>query len=836
MAERYTIHDQLGAGGVGTVYRAYDHQLGRWVAIKRLMNAGEEGDDGARAAELRREADALASLRNPNIVTIFDVASDDQGLFLVMELLEGEDLADVVARGPLHYDDFKELASQTLEALLAAHQRHILHRDIKPENIKVERLPGGRMQSKLIDFGLARSGQRVGKQTEDLDGTVMGSVFYMAPEQLTRHPVDERTDLYSLGAVFYEALSGSKAFDGPTVAAVIDKHVNHEIVPLHVIAPHVPPWLGAWVLRLMARNPDDRPTGAQEAIEEFRAWEKVATAPMMMPWMPMGYGIAPPTQVPEVIPVAKPVVEMAAQTGALPPRRTTAQVTRPGGNRSSAMVRPAARRPATQTLSGASAPPQRSVGRWILLAGGLLLLGAVLWLWLGRSRPAASATATPSAAPAPVEAARPLFQLPEDRIFPPAAEDLSLHLVVDAGATGVGRGSDGRPAPAGLNTPVQFWHDLAERGGAERLAPPGGRAGPLRVTWPEATGFTGVRKGRQALRFRRETGADSVLEAEVKEAESMPFGTAPVRGRRGLTLTAVFQADADRVPARVLELAGGADGVSLHVAADGAVRAECRSGGRKAELLLEQIDARRPVLVLLSWDGATGDIRLRGREASGRTVETKPVTQAAPRAALRQITVGGASAAGRDAFQGHLAEVLVHATALSVDQAQLLAGKQLPDHYFNALVDPKLPRLRPLPERLTSKKPRVGPRSDWRVEASEHAEDAWLAIDGNPVTRWRTAKPQTVGQWLQVGLPAASEISGLALDVACVPGEQVRACKVEVSEDALTWTEVATGGAAQPVVEILFPQPVKARFLRVGPSAGQAGARWGVAELEIFAR
>jgi hypothetical protein len=833
MAERYTIHDQLGAGGVGTVYRAYDHQLGRWVAIKRLMSAGEESDNGARVAELRREADALASLRNPNIVTIFDVASDAQGLFLVMELLEGEDLADVVARGPLHYDDFKELASQTLEALLAAHQRHILHRDIKPENIKVERLPGGRMQSKIIDFGLARSGQRVGKQTEDLDGTVMGSVFYMAPEQLTRRPVDERTDLYSLGAVFYEALSGSKAFDGPTVAAVIDKHVNHEIVPLHVIAPHVPPWLGSWVLRLMARNPDDRPTGAQQAIEEFRAWERVASAPMMMPWMPMGYGIAPPTQLPEVIPVAKPVVEMAAQTGALPPRRTTAQVTRPGGNRSSAKVRPAVRRPATQSLQGQSRAASRPVARWGLAAAGLLLLAVALWFWFGRSRPAPPAAAV---APAAADTAPPLFQLPEERVFPPAGEDLSLHLVVDAGAVGAGTGEAGRPAPAGLNSPVQFWYDLAERGGSDRLAPPRGRAGPLRVTWPAATGFTGVRKGRQALRFRREPGADSQLTAEAREPEQMPFGRDAVRGRRGLTLAVVFQADADRLPARVLELAGGADGVSLQVAANGAVRAECRSGGSKAGLVLEQLDARRPCLVLLTWDAASGEVGLRGREASGRTVEAKPVKLPAPGVALTRITLGGAGVTGDDAFQGHLAEVLVHASALSADQAQLLAGKQLPDHHFNALTDPKLPRLRPLPERLTTKKPRVGPRSGWQVEASEHAEDAWLAVDGNPATRWRTAKPQAVGQSFQIGLPAVREISGLALDVASVPGEQVRACRVEVSEDGKSWSEVASGGGTQPVLEILFPKPVKARYLRVSVLGSQGGGRWGLAELEIFAR
>ena len=293
MAERYKVYEQLGAGGVGAVYRAYDNDLKRWVAIKRLIAAVELDTDNKLAADLRREADALAAMRNPNVVTIFDVASDDIGLFMVMELLEGEDLADVVARGPLHYDDFKELASQTLEALLAAHQRHILHRDIKPENIKVERLPGGRMQSKIIDFGLARSGMRARKQTEDQSGTVMGSIFYMAPEQLTRKPVDEKTDLYSLGCVFYEALSGRKAFDGETVDKVIDAHINHDIIPLHVIAPHVPQWLGAWVLRLMANKPEDRPANAQQAIEEFRSWEKMSSAPAMMPWMPMNYAPMP---------------------------------------------------------------------------------------------------------------------------------------------------------------------------------------------------------------------------------------------------------------------------------------------------------------------------------------------------------------------------------------------------------------------------------------------------------------------------------------------------------------------------------------------------------------
>ena len=699
MAERYTIHDQLGAGGVGTVYRAYDNQLGRWVAIKRISNGGTEGGDSARASELRREADALASLRNPNIVTIFDVASDSDGLFLVMELLEGEDLADVVARGPLHYDDFKELASQTLEALLAAHQRHILHRDIKPENIKVERLPGGRMQSKLIDFGLARSGKQAGKQTEDLDGTVMGSVFYMAPEQLTRQPVDERTDLYSLGAVFYEALSGSKAFDGPTIASVIDKHINHEIVPLHVIAPHVPPWLGAWVLRLMARNPDDRPTGAQQAIEEFRAWEKTASSPMA-PWVP----VAQPVQ--EVIPVAKPVVEVARHTGALPPRRTTAQVTRPGGGRSSPLGRPPARRPSAmnqeRTTTDTSA---RAKGKWGWAAGGGVLLVVMLWFWLGRSSQAPDSSSEVVSGKPPVEGVRSVsFQLPEGRVFPPAGEDLSLHLVADAGTTGAGVDSAGRPILAGLNAPVQVWHDLAERGGGEQLTPPTGRSGPLRVTWSAAIGANGVRAGRQALRFRREPGADNVLVAQARDPEAMPFGSTAVLGRRGLTLAVVFQADADALPARVVDLAGGTDGVTLQVTTAGAVRAECRNGGRTVNLDLAKFDARRPCLVLLTWDAATGAIHLRGREAGGRAATAKEVKLEAP-GVLDRLTVGGAGATGKDAFQGHLAEVLLYAATLTADQAQLLAGKQLPDHYFQAPAAAKSSGSKPSGSKSTGSKP-----------------------------------------------------------------------------------------------------------------------------------
>ena len=362
MADRYKIYEQLGAGGVGTVYRAYDTQLKRWVAIKRLMTKKEAtAEDDSLGDELRAEADSLASLRHPNIVTIFDVASDDEGLFIVMELLEGDDLADVINKGPLHYDDFKELAYQTLEGLLAAHQHHILHRDIKPENIKVERMPGGRMQAKIIDFGLARVGLKARKQTEDVSGTVMGSVHYMAPEQLTREPVDERTDLYSLGCVFYQALSGRKAFDGATMQEIIDRHLKHQLVPLSVAAPHVPPWLAAWVESIIAPNLDDRPASAQVAMETFRAWERApASAPAPASGPPVDdepvITVAIVEEDPEPIPVIRALTPPGSAASAAVPAQPPQQPAAPVSNPASSVKAQAEMTPA-RVATGASNRP-----------------------------------------------------------------------------------------------------------------------------------------------------------------------------------------------------------------------------------------------------------------------------------------------------------------------------------------------------------------------------------------------------------------------------------------------------------------------------------------------
>lgn len=724
MAERYKIYDKLGAGGVGAVFRAYDNELKRWVAIKRLMSANDEKGDQNLAAELRREADALASLRNPNIVTIFDVASDADGLFMVMELLEGEDLADVVARGPLYYDDFKELASQTLEGLLAAHERHILHRDIKPENIKVERLPGGRMQSKIIDFGLARAGMKARKQTEDQEGSVMGSIFYMAPEQLTRAPVDVRTDLYALGCVFYEALSGRKAFDGETLNAVIDKHINHDIVPLNRVAPHVPPWLGAWVLRLMALNPEDRPANAQQAIEEFRAWEKMSAAPPIMPWMPQAQGQQPggaytqsmyptgsittgtvPVQsgyyqppaaeayaqpILEVVP-DEPIVEIAAYTtpiarssGPAPSRtghikRTPSARVQGGG--SHALSHGHVHSPA-HSNEPTSSPNIKLIA---IIGGGVLLLLTAGWfIFGGHGDPTSGGSAKDSLAPAEVT-----FKLPEDRIVPPVDSDLCLHVVAGTGNLG----ADGNNAAP--DTPVIEWHDLAARGNDNffRAYKNNADYAPKRIYWPPTKGEAGAKANRSVLDFRSREGRPiaMVLTDLADEKGLFPFGEiVPPKGDPGLTLAIVFQADASSLPMRLFTLSSETDpatAVIVRIDKDKRVITEFRNGPSVGTVTSRDVDPTLPCVAVITWDKGTGATEVRLKDAPGKTFEIKGKTRP-PVTALTRLQLGRVvdnnqnDAPTAEQYSGFLAEMILYASALKLDQIQLLESKILRDHYI----------------------------------------------------------------------------------------------------------------------------------------------------------
>ncbi|MDX1382630.1 MAG: serine/threonine-protein kinase, partial [Thermoanaerobaculia bacterium] len=249
----YDVVEPLGAGGMGEVYRARDLKLGRQVALKILLE--EVSQDPDRLARFEREARVLASLNHPNIATLYGLEKDGEmsarpdaaGVsFLVMELVEGETLADRIARGPIPIAETVPIFLQIAEGLDAAHQRGIVHRDLKPANIK---LGGDDSPLKILDFGLAKATATVGTRSADVSasmsptltlaatqsGEVMGTAAYMSPEQAKGHQVDRRTDVWAFGACLMEALSGQRAFPGEDASelmgAVLMREPRWEALP-----------------------------------------------------------------------------------------------------------------------------------------------------------------------------------------------------------------------------------------------------------------------------------------------------------------------------------------------------------------------------------------------------------------------------------------------------------------------------------------------------------------------------------------------------------------------------------------------------------------------------
>ena len=218
----------LGKGGMGEVYRARDLKLKREVAIKILP--GEFAQDSDRVSRFQREAEVLASLNHPNIAGIHDLQEANGSRFLVLELVEGETLADRLKRGPIPLDEAVPIAKQIVDALEAAHDRGIVHRDLKPGNIK--RTPEGTV--KVLDFGLAKAAQsRLASQpgfsnsptlmSGSMGGVILGTAPYMSPEQARGKPVDARTDIWAFGCVLYEMLTGQQTFTGETTTDVLAK-------------------------------------------------------------------------------------------------------------------------------------------------------------------------------------------------------------------------------------------------------------------------------------------------------------------------------------------------------------------------------------------------------------------------------------------------------------------------------------------------------------------------------------------------------------------------------------------------------------------------------------
>jgi serine/threonine protein kinase len=268
-AGKYRIESEIGRGAMGVVYRGRDPLIDRLVAIKTiLVPDAENAEVASQLARFRREAQASGRLNHPGIVTVYDYGEIDNLCYLVMEFVNGQSLADLMARGErFGLGETLRIIREVLLALEYSHQQGVIHRDIKPANIMLS----GDGSVKITDFGVAR----IESSTLTQSGALLGTPSYMSPEQFTGTPVDQRTDLYSIGILLYEMLTGDKAFSG-SLSVVLQKVLHTELPPPSTINPVVPPTLDAIVATAIRKQREQRYADAKQfSVALLKAWAEL---------------------------------------------------------------------------------------------------------------------------------------------------------------------------------------------------------------------------------------------------------------------------------------------------------------------------------------------------------------------------------------------------------------------------------------------------------------------------------------------------------------------------------------------------------------------------------
>lgn len=388
---RYRVEGRIAVGGMATVYRAVDTRLDRVLALK-VMHPGLAADTGF-VERFIREAKAVARLAHPNVVGVFDQGTDGTYVYLAMEYVAGCTLRDVLREhGALQPRAALDILEPVLAALGAAHRAGLIHRDMKPENVLIgdggpshaEGYGGGRV--KVADFGLVRA---VDTQTSAATGSLLGTVSYLAPEQMGHGVVDQRTDVYACGLLLYEMLTGRKPYDGDTAVKVMFQHLNEDVPAPSATVPAVAPQLDALVARAAARDPRGRPADAVELLAEVRA-VRAGLAPWQLDEQPADTvppaGSEEPTSVvPRLVPPPVQVSAPVPWPGPLP-EGTAGPVGGPdepagGLNRTSRLMMPPEPPADPPGAHGRAGRPRGRRGPVAVLVVLLALLGVGAGVW-----------------------------------------------------------------------------------------------------------------------------------------------------------------------------------------------------------------------------------------------------------------------------------------------------------------------------------------------------------------------------------------------------------------------------------------------------------------------
>jgi serine/threonine-protein kinase len=280
-SKRYQILSQIGEGGSAKIFRARDTLLERDVILKRFPPR-EDGPAGSHP-DFESELSALSRLTHPHLVRAYDLGDCEDGPYVILELLTGHPLeGEISQHTSCGFAGVQPFVVQLLQALIAVHDADLCHLDLKPENIMISRLANGFPHYTLLDFGRAADPARLRWRRDNEDKkSLLGSIYYMSPEQLTRGSIDARSDLYSLGIIIYQLLTGKRPFDGPDTIQVMSAHLLHHVTPIRELVPELPTGIGHWLMALLAQNPDVRPASAREALASFLALSPLTHRPIV---------------------------------------------------------------------------------------------------------------------------------------------------------------------------------------------------------------------------------------------------------------------------------------------------------------------------------------------------------------------------------------------------------------------------------------------------------------------------------------------------------------------------------------------------------------------------
>jgi len=683
MDERYQILEDFQTQSGRSICRAYDLVLKQEVTIKRLPKLG--------SAEQVQTAPTLTPFRHPYVVEALDAGIDEDGPYVVMEMVSGEDLDKIVGHGagrqPLPLDDFRLLARQCLEALTAAADLDLIHGDINPSNIVLTRLVNEGLCTKIFNFELAKSANKRGAQAKE--EIVTGNVYFLAPEQFHRLPLDSRADLYALGCTLYYAISGAYPFKGENAEAIMVAHLHGGCRPLEERRPDLSPDLIVWMHRLMAVDRDERPSSAEAALLEFDAiqWDRTLSASF-------ANALAASTASVRVYRSSSALNQASTATSLTPARPVIPSAVVPA-----IRVEPAAA-PMSEaaldldSLAKPSSKGQKNFGPIpFIVAGAALLLIVFVLIWKpGKTQTSASAPTDPilesSTKPSKdeveyptIQDALPVAEVPRhDRGAPPHTTSLTAHFMSKDWVQTFKAYSPDKDMAAGPGDKVAIWKDRTELAGQFNLAADKNKPEflpTLNVVRIEPLGLE-----HPVVSFHHSEWLAGRIPADAKK---YPFD--PILKETGITVIQALRcrplANLDIRSVRIATGTANRNILSIQMAPDGSFKASL--GEKQLSVPAVMGEPNRFCIVTCLWDADDGHAQLFCRTADGVTregLETKKVPT--EREAAERVQIGDSvtsEAIGGNKFNGDILDILIFNRALNGVEHQRVE-KWLADYFF----------------------------------------------------------------------------------------------------------------------------------------------------------